>query len=728
MGNTLQKNLTQLAVLGLSCSPLVVFAQTTTTWMECPVPASPTNTIARPQDLPPQAVYIEADEATFREQGVSEMAGNVQISQDNKKLRADQATFERATSHVTGTGNVSFLTDGIDTTSTELDYNLKQEKGELKDAQYHLTEADGRGVSKRVVREGPKLTRMEQATYTTCPPSSNAWSLQSTDIRLHHDLEQGTAKNVTLRVGKTPVLYLPYMSFPLTDKRKSGFLFPTLGSSDKTGLQVGAPYYFNLAPNYDMTLSPTLLSKRGVQLGTEFRYLTEKHNGTVNYILLPNDKASDKKNRYYFNAHNESKIGKKASLTLQAEGVSDSKYFSDLGNSLQATSTVNLERRLEYKTHGDKWTFSALTQDYQVLDGGTKPHSRLPQLQWNYRPVETNDGLKVNVDTEYTKFANSPTTTNGTRLDIKATASKNYSKEAGYIKPSVSVRQTEYVLDDANHTRIHRSLPTATLDTGLNFERNVKHGKYLQTLEPRMYYTYTPYKDQSSIPVFDSSESTFNYDQLFTENRFTGKDRVEDANRLSLSVTSRLQNQKDGREVIRASVGQIYHFDNRKVTMPSQTAQTGKHSEIVLETAGQLNPRTSVRGTTFWDSDTKKVTANQVDVHYKDEKKRVLNVGYTKRRDEFTSARVSFSAPIKEHWKAVGGTEQDLLNHRNLESVVGAEYESCCWKTRIANRNYLLTDNKTRDNAVFVEFELKGLGNFGSGTHDLLADRIYGYE
>ncbi|QTR50096.1 LPS-assembly protein LptD [Candidatus Thiothrix anitrata] len=726
MASSTHKTLTFIAALGLSVSPTVALAQTQ--WMSCPILPYPTDNIERPADLPPQAVHIEANTALFREQGVSEMSGDVQISQQDKKMRADNATYEQSSSQVTGKGNVTFSTPTLKAKSTDFNYNLNQDKGELQNADYRLPVTEGRGSSKRIVRESPQLTRLEQASYTTCPPGNAAWSLNSPNIRLYHEQEQGTATNVTLKIRKVPILYLPYISFPLTDKRKSGFLFPVIGSTEKTGIQAGIPYYFNLAPNYDMTLTPTTLSKRGLQLGTEFRYLTEKHQGEVKYTLLPNDKIGTVSNRYYYDLKHNTQIDERSSVSLKAEGVSDDQYFVDLGNSLQATSEVNLERRLTYQTSGDKWTFSAMTQDYQVLDGGTKPHSRLPQLLLNYRPLQNSNGVDMQINTEYTKFSGSKTATNGSRLDLKTTVSKNFANDAAYIKPSVSLRHSEYTLDDANKTRVSRTLPTATVDAGLFFEREVKQGQYLQTLEPRLYYTQTPYKDQSSIPVFDSSENTFSYGQLFSENRFTGKDRIEDANRLSASVTTRFQDQKSGREVLRASVGQIYHFDERKVTLPGQTAQTGKRSEIVFETGGQLNPRTNLSSTTFWDSDTKKLTANQVDLRYKDDKKRIVNVGYTKRKDEFEAGRLSFVAPVKENWKAIGGVEYDLLNNRNLESVVGAEYESCCWKTRVAGRNYLLPDNKTRDNAVFIEFELKGLGNFGSGTRDLLQDRVYGYE
>lgn len=726
MATSSHSYLIRLALMGLSCSPAIALAQTQ--WQECPVPTEPMSQINRPKNLPPDAVYIEANQALLREEGVSEMNGNVHISQNNKKIRADKATYDKASSQVTGTGNIYFQDEGMQGRASKLDYNLNKENGVLDDADYLLNNSQGRGSSKKVVRDSEAFSRMEQASYTTCPPGRDDWSLNSPNIRLYHDQDRGTATNVTLKIRKTPILYLPYMSFPLSDKRKSGFLIPSIGSTEKSGVELSTPYYFNLAPNYDMTLTPTLLSKRGIQLGTEFRYLTEKDNGSVNYTILPSDKESDKKNRYYFNLKDRTQLDSRSSVSIQAEGVSDTKYFVDLGNSLQATSTVNLERRLDYTTSGNNWTFSALAQDYQVLDGGTKPHSRLPQLLLNYHPPTNSKGLNITTETEATRFSGSETSTNGSRLDLKAKASKRFSTEAAYIEPSVSLRHTEYSLDSTSNTHLSRTLPTATIDSGVFFERNIQQGKLLQTLEPRIYYTYTPYKDQSNIPVFDSSATTFSYGQLFSENRFTGKDRIEDTNRISASVTSRIQNPQNGTELFHASVGQIYHFNDRKVTLPGQSIQTGKHSEIVLETGGQITDKVNLNTTTFWDNTTKQISANQFDIRYKDEKKRILNIGYTKRTNDFETARLSFVAPAKQNWKLVGGVEHDLMNKRNLENVIGAEYETCCWKTRLVNRDYLLPDNKSRDNAIFIEFELKGLGSFGGSGRDLLKDRIYGYD
>lgn len=713
-------------LMGLFSSPATAIAQSD--WMSCPViePVS-VNSSSRPESLPPQAVYIEADRALFREQGVSSMSGNVHVSRQDKLLTADQATYAQPEGIVTGSGDVSFSSDMLAVTSRELRYDLLNDQGEMQDAAYYLSKSEGNGLSERVIQQSDGSTRLENSTYTTCPVDEPDWSINAKSIRLNHEQEQGTARNVTLKIRDIPVLYFPWFSFPLTDTRKSGFLWPVIGTSERSGLYLGAPYYLNLAPNYDLTLTPTLLSRRGLQLGGEFRYLTEKNQGLVNLTFLPDDRISDTDKRYYFELRNRTLIGKASSLSLQAEGVSDDQYFTDLGNSLDATSVVNLERRLEYRTGGRDWSFSGMLQNFQVLDG-TRPHARLPQLLFRYYPQRKRNGLNLDLESEFTNFADSDTETNGLRMDNLLRVSRMFSTEAAYLKPSVSLRNTTYRLDDDGNTKINRTVPTASLDAGLFFERNIMDGRYTQTLEPRIFYTYTPFREQSGIPVFDSSQRSLSYNQLFAENRFTSRDRIGDANRLSLSLTTRIQSPEEGLERFRASIGQMYYFDDRKVTLPDEPVIAGDRSEIVLEAAGELNDRTRLVSTAFWDTGESEFTAGEMRLRYRDDKERILNIGYAQRKDDFESASLSFAVPVKSGWKAVGSWERDLLNDRNLETVIGAEYESCCWKTRVASRNYLLPDNETRDNAVFVELELKGLGNFGSGTRDLLQDRVYGYE
>ncbi|MEZ5538035.1 MAG: LPS-assembly protein LptD [Thiolinea sp.] len=717
-----------LLLFGLTLSsPGVLAAQNWT------CPDSPPNDAGLQQtkqlqlpELGQEAVYLEADQALFKEQGNSVLEGTVIIAKDDTRLTADLASYEKQTQQVTAQGNVYFISDGLELRSEKISFNLAAGTGEIEQADYQFSNADGRGSSKKLSREANGVARLTDASYTTCPVGNNSWSMHAKDIELDQEKQLGIARNLSLKIKDTPVAYLPYFSFPLNENRKSGFLTPTFATNEKSGVNISVPYYWNLAPNYDLTLNTSYLSQRGIKLDTGFRYLSEKQEGQFQYDFLPDDRDYNH-SRYFFNLDYERKLDEDSQLTLNAQGVSDNQYFEDLGTSLESSSIVNLERTLRYTTQRGDWSFTALAQDFQVLDDSSEAHARLPQLNLHWEPDNDGQGIQWAVNGEYTFFTNS-NANDGQRIDLLASAGKRFASEFAYIEPAVKLRHTTYQQDQGDKTTIHRTLPTVSVDGGLFFERELKDGKLIQTLEPRVYYTYTPFRDQTSIQVFDSSGKTLSYSQLFSDNRFTGKDRIEDANRLSTSLTTRLQNQQTGREVFRASIGQIYHFDDRRVALPDETVQTGRRSELVFEAAGELNASTRLLSTAFVDTREKTVSASQVKINYKDQKERVLNLGYNQRKGDYEAAHVSFATPVTRQWKVAAGYEHDLKNDRMLESVVGLEYRDCCWKARIAGREYLLSDNTNYDNAIFIELELKGLGNFGSSASDFLGNRIYGYE
>lgn len=734
LSTPLLQGYTYCCLMGLSISPTASIAASQWDRGEfCPIsPVAKQGKLpARPADLDQLAVYVEADNALFREQGDSELNGNVFISRDQQKLIANDATYNSQTQDIHAQGNVRLKTPSLTLSSPDARYNLNSGKGTIEQAEYSIQNAnapaaDGRGKSQKVIKDGQTRTTLESATYTTCPVGNESWHVQSSNIQLRHDQDTGIARNVTLRVKDVPIFYFPYFSFPLSDARKSGFLTPSIGSDEKSGLKLSAPYYFNLAPNYDLTLYPTWLSKRGLQVGSEFRYLTRQHAGTLFTGVLPNDNEYNDETRYFFDVKNISRFNAHSQLVLKAAGVSDTDYFNDLGSSLAATSVVNLERSLQYTHRNGDWSFSALAQDFQVISG-TNPYARLPELKASYTPAQTASGIRYTFNGELTHFtkAGEP---DAERFDLAAGFSKKFENEYAYLTPSLKLRHSAYFIDQASNKRFDRTLPSASLDAGLFFERELDNSDLVQTLEPRLFYTYTPYKDQSSLPVFDSSEKTLSFANLFSDNRFTGKDRIADDNRLTLAVTTRFQDQKKGTERFRASIGQSFYFKDRNVTLPGGTAQTDSRSELILEASGTVLPHTTLTGTTFYDTSANHFTSSNIRLNYKDPKQRVLNVGYSRKKDNFESANLSFALPIEKKWNLVGGVERDLMNDRNLETIAGIEYSDCCWKARLAGRKYLLSDNKTYDDAIFVEFELKGLGGFGGEAKSLLKERIYGYE
>lgn len=717
-------------MLGISLTP--AYASPEKTWGVCTVPPiDTTKNFQLNTKLVTGATYLEADTGSINANGVSVLEGAVDIRHDDQHLQADSASYDRPDDKLTASGNIVFSTKTLSLDSSKIEYKLKERSGKIHDAEYNLKSGMGHGSSNLVTLTGNSQTKLKDATFSTCPASQKSWHIASSNIRLDHDSQIGKARNVTFKVGDVPVFYSPYFSFPLNNQRRSGFLAPSFGITDQLGTKISLPYYINFAPNHDATLTPTILTKRGLKLDSEFRYLTDNDNGIINIDILPSDNERNEDNRSLVSIKHKTKFTEHTTLSINASDVSDTEYFDDFGDSLVTTSTPALERRIDLTTLGKNWSFNTSLQDYQILDSEDAPYSRLPELKFSYIPTKKMGKLNMEFETELVNFDKDSETT-GIRFDISAGASKRYGDASWFITPALQVRHTEYSLNNnttSNNDTPSRTLPTISLDTGLFFDKNLEGHHKIQTLEPRLFYTYTPFKDQNNIPVFDAATNSFSTStRLFSQNRFTGKDRIGDTNQLTTALTTRLIDTKIGKEVLSASIGQIHYFDDRKVTLPGTPVETSRSSEFAFEFAGRLNTNTRLINSFYWDPDLQRTSSSEARIHYKDQKKRVANLSYRRLDQELEQAAFSFSTPINHQWGIIGKTEYDLLKDRNLETLVGIEYSSCCWKTRIGARRFMTSDNINYDNNFFIEFELKGLGSLGVGNTNILEEQIYGYE
>ena len=676
----------------------------------------------------PDAVYLEADNGVISRQGVSELDGSVIIQRNQQLLNADKASYDRRTDQVQASGNVTLNSGETDFTSDKIDYNLAKQQGTIENAKYQMRGSHTNGQSKTITQKNADELELKGATYTTCPAPDPSWHLASGSIKLNNKTQTGRAENVTLRVGNVPLFYFPWLSFPLNDQRKSGFLSPKVGVSDESGYELTVPYYFNIAPNYDATLSVTTLSERGWKLDGEFRFITEKSKGSINYQVLPSDDKYDDEWRDYFKIGYEHKLGPRSKLTFKAEGVSDDDYFNDLSDSLVSSTTSALEREIRYSIDGTNWDFSLSALDYQVLDASYQPYAKLPEAKFSYQSPHKYNQLDLSLNAEATYFEGSVDPT-GLRIDVGLKATKRFGNDAWYIKPTAEYRLTQYNLqDNPDGNTISRALPTFSLDGGLFFERLLKNG-FKQTLEPRLFYTYTPYTDQSDIPIFDTATTDFSTTtQLFETNRFTGKDRIGDTNQLTLALTTRLQNPKTGQELVEASVGQILYFEDREVTLPNESPLTGSNSAVAFELGGRLNDKIRLSTTWLWDPDIDDWSSKEARINYQDDKQRILNFSYQHLDGEVSEVDSSFSIPLNQKWSMVGRADYDMFNNRSLELLAGFEYKDCCWGTRVVARRYLTSDNITYDDALYFELELKGLGSIGNSARSILQEKTYGYE
>ncbi|MCK5665688.1 MAG: LPS-assembly protein LptD, partial [Thiotrichaceae bacterium] len=634
----------------------------------------------------PNAIYLEADTGTIRAEGTSQLQGNVIIQQNDTLFNTDSASFDRSNNLVIANGHVILSTTNLKFKSDAIKYNLENHTGTIQQAEYvigtkdntgntsgyNVGNSNAQGKSQKIELINKDELKLKQATFSSCPAPNPSWHIQSSEIKLNNETEIGTARNVTFNVKGVPVFYFPKFSFPLNNNRKSGFLSPSLRLQSNAGISL--PYYFNLAPNYDATVTTSVLQRQGLKFDTEFRYLTPSHQGVLKYDFIPEDKSFGNEFRDYFNIEHHTIISKNTELNLVAEGVSDKDYFDDLSDSLETSSRSSLKRRLEVVYESQPWSMSAAIEDHQIIDADDAPYSRLPEFKLGYNPKTDPKALKLGANIELVNFNKSDSIT-GTRLDAKITTSKKWGNDAWFIKPSLSMQSTLYALqNNIGDSTLNRTLPTFTLDTGLFFDREFRSPKtgkkYTQTLEPRLFYSFTPFEDQSDFPVFDTARTDFSATtQLFSENRFTGKDRIADTNKLTFAVSSRIQDREKGKELFTASIGQVYNFSDRKVTLPEGTIATGTRSNLVLELSGRINDNFRVASTLLWDHDEKQLSNYELRLNYQDDKKRIANISYRKLNTDLnntalTQLTLSGALPLNDKWSFVGSTEHDIENKR----------------------------------------------------------------
>ncbi|NQY27513.1 MAG: LPS assembly protein LptD [Piscirickettsiaceae bacterium] len=739
------RKLILLSAVTLSCYGAIAVAETS--WQHC----TSTNDVGFLPVITNQEgseVDVKADNVQLVEDGTSVFTGNVEVMRGGQELKSQRATYNQLSGTVTARDNVLLRDSGIILHAEQAEWDLTKDEGRLIDAEYRLRESHARGEASHVFRQGVSQTKLKNATYTTCPAGDDAWLLSASNVDLDHDEAVGVARNVVVRLGGLPIFYTPYLSFPLNDERKSGLLTPVIGSSDETGFDVSTPYYWNIAPNRDATITPRYMSERGLLLRGDFRYLHEQASGKLDAGFLASDNLKndgDDVNPYYnedrkhFSWQHRSRFASRWNANVDYNYVSDNAYLEDFGSSLSLTSTTHLNRKLNVSYNGDVWDFTGRLQGYQTLTDVSKPYQRLPQLRLKGALPDQFMGMTYRLKTEYVAFDHA-NKIDGERFDIEPSVSLPWTSAAAFVTPRIALHHTRYDLDDSvivgGDKTPTRTLPVASLDSGLFFERETSfwNTAYIHTLEPRAFYLYIPERDQSDIPVFDSSLRTFNMGQLFSYDRFSGTDRVGDTNQLSLALTSRIIDQKTGRERFRASLGQIQYFSDRKVSLNNTGIDTQSDSDMVAEIVASIAQEWTVRGEIQWDThgDTSNMSALQL--RYRGDNGRLLNISHRYRRDNISTLDgleqidISARVPFNRQWSMVGRWYRSLKDNRTLEGLAGIEYESCCWAARLVARNYINdVSDDGRNLAIFFQLELKGLGNFGQKTETLLERSILGY-
>ncbi|MEE9344805.1 MAG: LPS assembly protein LptD [Methylococcales bacterium] len=722
---------------------------------------------------------IDADFAETQEREITTFIGNVDITRADQHIKSHFATYDAIAETVLARDDVFYKDNGMALLSDTLFMNLQNDTGKLRNAIFIVGSVPARAQARNAYFESMSLSRYEDAAYTTCPPGNQDWVVHAERLQLDREQGWGIAHNAWLKFKDIPFIYTPYMSFPLDDRRKSGLLAISFDSSQESGFGLTVPYYWNIAPNFDATIAPRILSGRGFMLGGEFRYLINKSAGEIAAEILTYD-TQKKELRGQVSVLHNTVFTPQLRAHIDAHFVSDNDYLEQLGNTLGITNDrhIHSQARLDYTT--DDFSLLTRVDNYQTIDDTIedmdRPYRRLPQVLFTTSKPVWETGILADLNSEFVFFHQKNRVT-GQRLDVRPSITYPIEREYGYIHPKITLAHTQYWYSGDNTGPIQadgsarqfsdtnsRTLPIASVDASLFLEQDLKLGrtKFLHQIQPRLFYVYIPHKQQQDIPLFDTTEHDFSFYQLFRENRFAGGDRIGDTNHLTAAITSSFLDAETGRERLRLSIGEIFYFQDRKVTLFGRECaqsvfaldfrcipQNNDFSNIIGEISAPLTDDLYFKGTVHWDPISKKVRRRQIELQYHDEMNRIINLGYRFRNDEgnITAADNrtdtfinqidgSFHLPIFQNWSIIGRMQYSFQNNIILDSFLGFEHDNCCWRLRILGRHFINDfsdtinqENSHTNNAIFVQLEMKGLASFGNKKVGKYLERnIKGYR
>lgn len=710
-------------------------------WLYCAPPVPPVPGLSPLQVLNRDlggATSMDADQV--RQDGnLYFFRGDVRSLRNGQELLADEVDYDGDEETVQARGNVRFHSDGQIVSGDKGDFQLDKNTGVIKPARYWLTERHMRGDATQINIESKTLSTLEAARFTTCDEGSNAWWFQTSSLELDTEAGQGTAYNARLKIKHVPVFYLPYLSFPIDDRRKSGFLMPSVGHDKTSGNEFTIPYYWNIAPQRDATITPRYMHWRGLLLNSEFRYLNEHSRGELDVGLMSNDKIYGD-DRSIMDFSHSGEPAKHWKTSLQYRYASDTEYQNDFSSEFSASSLTHLERRADIAYNVDDWQASLAVQAYQTVDDSiaeiSRPYRRMPQLLFNLNERDAVAGMTYGMEMEWVRFDKDAGLV-GNRADFQPYISWPLSGNAGFLVPKLKYQLTTYNLQQglngADNTPT-RTLPIFSVDSGLFFERDIK-GKgraKLQTMEPRLYYLQVPYRHQADLivdengasQVFDTGLSGFSLDQMFRENRFTGVDRVGDAKQLSLALTSRFLDD-DGRELLNISLGRSYYFRNRDVTLPGGVQETRGSSDWLATMNSDWTPGLTSSASILWDTQKDEISQGNLDLRYQESQNKMLRMGYRYSRDSQIQLDTAGIWPLAPQWNLIGRRLHSLYHNATLETVAGVEYESCCWNLRFLSwrRRNSVTDHRM-ESTIWLQLELKGLTSVGREVKGLISHDI----
>lgn len=707
----------------------------------------------------PRPTFVSAD--LIHGQSNVEMVaeGNVELRKTGTVLNTDHLTYREESDEVEAVGNVRLLKNENIIIGPKLRLRVEDNVGYFEAPRYALkrtakaaapgtTNANtnttspttGTGQATRIDFEGEDHYRLINATYSTCRPDNPGWYANADLMKLDYARDIGEAYGATLVFQDVPILYSPWLTFSLNNQRKSGLLSPTFGTTSKSGIEITIPYYWNIAPNMDATISPRIMAKRGVEWNGELRYLDQNYSGVFQGGILPDDLVTRTRRSSHSLQHNQN-FGRGFSGNLSLNGVSDDSFFTDLSSRMSNIAQNNLLRQGIFSYSSTWWNASVMAQNFQTLQDPALPavaipYRRLPQLTLNAARADLPFGGAFTFNSEYVNFAH-PTLVEGKRRTLYPQLSLPLQTAAFHITPKLGLHSTSYSLEQQASgvpSGITRNVPIFSVDTGVTLERNIEtYGRaQTQTLEPRLYYLKVPTREQSQIPAFDTGLTDFNFAQIFSDNRYSGGDRIGDANQMTAALISRVIDKESGAEMLRGTVGQRYYFKTQQVTLPGEIPRTNNMADFLATLSGQVMPKVAADAGVQYNPHENQIDRFSVSARYQPELAHVLSASYRYNRnltDSINDVRqidLSGQWPLWGGWSGVGRYNYSFADHRIIESVGGLEFNGGCWVSRVILQR-IATATGDSSTAFFIQLELNGFSSIGSNPMDMLKRNIPGY-
>ena len=729
---------------------------------------------------------VKSNYAEVFDNEIGNYSGNVKMARADQHSTSNTANYDSVSQVLELHGNVYYSEEALSLHSETATLELATDQAKLRNVQFIAPAGPLRGRAASVYRQSKTLSQYKDVAYTSCRPGNQDWVIHASELEMDKVSGKGTTKNAWIEFKGVPVVYTPYLSFPIDDRRVSGFLAPTFGNTRYSGFNLMTPYYWNIAPNYDATVSPRYLTARGPLIAGKFRYLTEQSKGQAALEVMPNDSTLNT-SRYLASIQNSSQITSNLNSKIDLNYASDQTYIATLGTALSFSNYSFLRSfaNVNYNNYG--FSFTGLADSYQSISTTTPttalPYRRLPQLNLNYGHDFEFMPLHVDIQNEFVDFQHTNNLVDGQRINTRPSISIPLQTASSFFTPKLSLQHTDYTLSNGapgSPAAISRTLPVFSADSGMYLERtvNIADTPLIHTLEPRLFYLYVPYTNQNTYtnnntpnntlnttptnvlnPVFDSALYDFQYSTMFRENSFSGTDRLQDANQITTALTSRLMDDKSGLERLKLNIGEILYFRDRLVSTPVALANgsiqnigasTAAYSNLVTELSSELTHQISVTTGVQWNPILHDIERTKAAVHFRNQDNELFNIGYLYRKNplipdgsnNITQSDVSFRWPIADNWHLLGRWQYSLLYNTTQDSFLGLEKENCCWRIRILGRHYInnianvnnvavnstQVINGTSQNGIFFQIELKGLTGFGDDMDQFLQKSIYGFR